>query len=288
MTVISGYLGAGKTTLINRLLAADHGMKLMVLVNDFGAINIDETLLASRSEDTIALTNGCVCCTMGADLFLALGDVLDRRPRPDHLIVEASGVADPTRIANAALAEPEMRYAGIVTLVDGPTFEALSNDPLIGPQVRDQVAKADLVLVTKQPDGALVPGLQDLVKVPILTDADGDDLLAYVIKDPMIPQPAGSGAPHPGYISWFCKPVEEIEINRLRNGLSRRPSGLYRLKGSVFDDAGDVWTIQVVGQQIELLKAGRDVDPAIVGIGVSQRVTVQEIDAWWDGVVGGT
>ena len=288
MTVISGYLGAGKTTLINRLLAADHGMKLMVLVNDFGAINIDERLLASKSEDTIALTNGCVCCTMGADLFLALGDALDRRPRPDHLIVEASGVADPTRIANAALAEPEMRYAGIVTLVDGPTFEALSTDPLIGPQVRDQVAKADLVLVTKQPDGALVPGLKDLVKVPILTDAEGDDLLACVIKDPMIPQPAGSGPPHPGYISWFRKPVEGIEINRLRNGLSRRPSGLYRLKGSVVDDAGDAWTIQVVGQQIELLKAGRDVDPAIVGIGVSRRVTVQEIDAWWDGVVGGT
>lgn len=288
MTVISGYLGAGKTTLINRLLAADHGMKLMVLVNDFGAINIDERLLASKSEDTIALTNGCVCCTMGADLFLALGDALDRRPRPDHLIVEASGVADPTRIANAALAEPEMRYAGIVTLVDGPTFEALSTDSLIGPQVRDQVAKADLVLVTKQPDGALVPGLQDLVKVPILTDAEGDDLLAYVIKDPMIPQPAASGAPHPGYISWFRKPVEGIEINRLRNGLSRRPSGLYRLKGSVVDDAGDAWTIQVVGQQIELVKAGGDVEPVIVGIGVSQRVTVQEIDAWWDGVVGGT
>jgi hypothetical protein len=164
----------------------------------------------------------------------------------------------------------------------------LNTDPLIGPQVRDQVAKADLVLVTKQPCGALVPGLQDLVKVPILTDAEGDDLLACVIKDPMIPHPAASGAPHPGYISWFRKPVEGIEINRLRNGLSRRPSGLYRLKGSVVDDAEDAWTIQVVGQQIELLKAGRDVDPAIVGIGVLQRVTVQEIDAWWDGVVGGT
>ena len=76
LTVIGGYLGAGKTTLINRVLAGDHGLRLMVMVNDFGAINIDAELLASATEDRMELTNGCVCCTMGADLFLAIGDVL--------------------------------------------------------------------------------------------------------------------------------------------------------------------------------------------------------------------
>ena len=111
MSVISGYLGAGKTTFINQLLAGDHGLSLMVLVNDFGAVNIDAALLASKDDDTIALTNGCVCCTMGSDLYLALGDALDRRPRPDHLIVEASGVADPARIANAAQAAAEEEAA---------------------------------------------------------------------------------------------------------------------------------------------------------------------------------
>ncbi|MFT7136469.1 MAG: G3E family GTPase, partial [Akkermansiaceae bacterium] len=70
LTVISGYLGAGKTTLINRLLAEDHGLKLMVMVNDFGAINIDAELIAEAGEDTMTLTNGCVCCTMGNDLFM--------------------------------------------------------------------------------------------------------------------------------------------------------------------------------------------------------------------------
>ncbi|MEY8840033.1 GTP-binding protein, partial [Cribrihabitans sp. XS_ASV171] len=119
LTVVSGYLGAGKTTLINRLLAEDHGLRLLVMVNDFGAINIDAALIAAQGDDTIALTNGCVCCTMGADLFMALGDALDRRPRPDHLVIEASGIADPAAIANAAKAEPELSYAGIVTLVDG-------------------------------------------------------------------------------------------------------------------------------------------------------------------------
>jgi len=93
LSVISGYLGAGKTTLINRLLAEDHGLKLLVMVNDFGAINIDEALIAQSGEDAIALTNGCICCSMGADLYLAIGDILQRDQRPDHIVIEASGVA---------------------------------------------------------------------------------------------------------------------------------------------------------------------------------------------------
>ena len=79
VTIVSGYLGAGKTTLINRILGEDHQMRLMIIVNDFGAINIDAHLLASAEEDTIALTNGCVCCTLGEDLHHALDNALDRR-----------------------------------------------------------------------------------------------------------------------------------------------------------------------------------------------------------------
>jgi len=86
---------------------------------------------------------------MGADLFMALGDVLDRDPRPDHLVIEASGIADPAAIANAAIAEPEMSYAGIVTLVDAQNAEALLDDPLIAPQVAQQITAADLVLLSK-------------------------------------------------------------------------------------------------------------------------------------------
>ena len=74
LTVIGGYLGAGKTTLINRLLSESHDARVMVMVNDFGAVNIDAALLARADGDTIELTNGCVCCTLGADLFMAIGD----------------------------------------------------------------------------------------------------------------------------------------------------------------------------------------------------------------------
>ena len=151
LSVIGGFLGAGKTTLINRLLTADHGLRLAVLVNDFGAINIDASLLKSARKDTIELTNGCVCCTMSGDLFYAIGDMLDRTPRPDHVIVEASGIADPARIAAVALAERDLRYAGIVTVVDALNFPRYLADPRIADQVRAQITCADLLAVSKAP-----------------------------------------------------------------------------------------------------------------------------------------
>lgn len=202
LTVISGYLGAGKTTLINRLLAEDHGLKLMVMVNDFGAINIDEALIESQGDDTIALTNGCVCCTMGADLFMALGDVLDRPDRPDHLIIEASGIADPAAIANAAIAEPELSYGGIITLIDALNISDLLNDDLIAPQVIQQIKVADLSLLTKtdEPDGELIRRLSEIGARNITVASDIP--LAPLLFD-ILPLPQGrTVAPHPAYASW--------------------------------------------------------------------------------------
>ncbi|MEX2518274.1 MAG: GTP-binding protein, partial [Paracoccaceae bacterium] len=114
--MVSGYLGAGKTSLVNHLLRNAGGRRIMVMVNDFGALDIDADLLESATEDTITLANGCVCCTMGTELLYALSDALDRRPRPDWLVIEASGVADPRKIAAAAHAEREMTYQGVVVM----------------------------------------------------------------------------------------------------------------------------------------------------------------------------
>ena len=279
MTVISGYLGAGKTTLINRLLAEDHGLRLMILVNDFGAINIDADLLESRTEDTIALQNGCVCCTMGADLFMALGDALDRRPRPDHLVVEASGVADPAAIAQAAIAEPDLGYAGIVTLVDGLNAAALLDDPLIGGQVAQQITAADLVLVTKTADidAALALRLAAVkARAPrVLTDAPLAPLLFGATPLPQSPRPA----PHPAYTGWTHE--SDMPLNRAALGdkLAARPDGLYRLKGFVLTDDGG-YAVQVVGRYVEARRAPTD-RTRLVALGPADRVTRDQIDAWW-------
>ena len=103
VTVIGGFLGAGKTTLLNHILSANHGRRVGVLVNDFGAINIDATLVVGVDGDTVSLANGCICCSMRDDLVGACLALLARPERPDHLIVETSGVSDPVAIANTFL-----------------------------------------------------------------------------------------------------------------------------------------------------------------------------------------
>ena len=279
LTVISGYLGAGKTTLINRLLSGDHGLRLLVIVNDFGAINIDATLLASASDDTIALTNGCVCCTMGADLFMALGDALDRTPRPDHLVIEASGIADPAAIANAAIAEPEMSYAGIITLVDALNAPALLDDPLIAPQVGQQITAADMVLLSKTDtiDTDLSTRITGLgAQAPtLIPDSDLAPLLFGVTPLPRSRQ----AAPHPAYASWQHDSETRVSRAALGEALANRPDGLYRLKGFILTDDGPYET-HVVGRYVEARRApsGRT---TLVALGPSDRISPDDIETWW-------
>lgn len=282
LTVISGYLGAGKTTLINRLLSEDHGLRLLVLVNDFGAINIDAALIETSDDDTIALTNGCVCCTMGADLFMALGDALDRRPRPDHLLVEASGIADPAAIANAAIAEPELSYAGIVTLVDVLNGPGLLDDARIAPQLEQQIRVADLVFLTKgaAPDPALLDRLGRIgARSPQPLPEDGP--LALLLFG-ILPHPQGrAAAPHPAYVRWHHETDAVIGRAALDDRLTARPEDLYRLKGFVLTDDGPC-EVQVVGRNVQV-KRGRAERTALVGLGLTGRITTRDIEAWWSG-----
>ena len=288
MTVIGGYLGAGKTTLINKLLAAPHGKRLMVLVNDFGAINIDAELLESASEDTLALTNGCVCCTMGNDLFMAIGDVLKREQRPDHLIVEASGVADPRKIANAAIAEPEMRYGGIVTVVDSENFPEVMNDPLIAPQLRNQATCADLVVVSKG-DGIsaeLEAALLPLVKSRPVLAADVAALSDLVLSSAPADGSEFESRCHPDYERWQYSGMSAFDRADLVKLLRRRPSGMFRVKGFVRAQDGGGWTVQVVGQNIALTPLGNCPKTALVGIGLRSNLTQAECEQWWEAASG--
>ncbi len=289
MTVVGGYLGAGKTTLINRLLAAPHGARLMVLVNDFGAINIDAELLQSADEDTLTLTNGCVCCTMGADLFMAIGDVLDRVPRPDHLIIEASGIADPAKIANAAVAEPELRYGGIVTVVDGQCYPSLSHDPQIGPQIRDQAACADLLLVSKvnSVSGSLALALTAGNRAAKILSTDADDVGTLLLSICDVAPPKASLSPsHPGYMHWQYQGCLALSRPKLEAALACRPKGIFRMKGFVRASEDSGWLLQVVGQNVSISRVGAVDATQLVGIGLQDQVSVKDCDDWWNGVFG--
>jgi len=289
MTVISGYLGAGKTTLINRLLAEEHGLRLMVMVNDFGSINIDADLLDSADADTLTLTNGCVCCTMGADLFLAIGTALDRKPRPDHLIVEASGIADPVAIANAAIAEPDMRYGGIVTLVDADHFTDLVADTRIGPQILGQAQAADIVIVSKA--DAIPDPLQNRftdMGVPIVACANDPGPVSGLVlshsTEPLMVRAVGKT--HPGYVSWSYQGPATPDRTQIDALLRTRPEALFRLKGVISNGDRGSLLVQVVGRNVDIRRQSAPCTTQLVGIGISANITRDQIETWWQAHTG--
>lgn len=147
-TVLGGFLGAGKTTLVNHLLSHASG-RYALLINDFGAVNVDAALIAEHSGETLRLSNGCVCCSLTDDFTTTLIHVIDAKPAFDHIFVEASGVADPWAIAEIALVEPQLTLDLVVTIVDAERIAALLADRHVGETVRRQISVADLILLNK-------------------------------------------------------------------------------------------------------------------------------------------
>ncbi len=251
VTVIGGYLGSGKTTLLNKLLSQTVGRRIAVLVNDFGDIGIDGDLIAAADGDTITLTNGCVCCRIGSDLMTALWSVRDRLSPPEHLIIEASGIADPAPIAHHALT-PGFDLDGIVVLLDAETVRRRERHPVLGRTIRRQLAAADVLVLNKI----------DLVSADQLAELDGwlersaPGVPVLHARDGQVPLPALTGFAHPAlpepeppdhdndYVTasvTFDEPVSRAELEQL---LDHLPPGVLRVKGIVqLDDSPEERTV---------------------------------------------
>ncbi len=148
LTVIGGFLGAGKTTLLNRLLRDAGDRRLAVLVNDFGAINVDAELVEAQAGEMVTLTNGCICCSVGGDFIGELALLRERRDPPRHVVVEASGVADPGAIV-ALGGLPGYRKDAAVVVVDAETVRDNAAHEVIGHQIVGQLRAADLLVLNK-------------------------------------------------------------------------------------------------------------------------------------------
>ena len=148
LTVVGGFLGAGKTTLLNHVLTGSP-RRAAVLVNDFGPIDIDAGLVAQRADNVIRLANGCVCCSMAGGLDEALARVLALQPAPQWIVIEASGVSDPGRIAQVGMADPLLQLEGVVVLVDAGAIRETAADPLLADTVLRQLRAADLLVLNK-------------------------------------------------------------------------------------------------------------------------------------------
>ena len=150
VVILTGFLGAGKTTLLNRILTAPHGHRIAVVINEFGEVGIDHHLIVASEEEIFQMNNGCICCTVQGDLLRVLLQLVERRDTFDYLVVETSGLADPTVIVQTLLLDERIRLdfelQAVVTVVDGMHIEQQLGTYH---EAREQIACADAILLNK-------------------------------------------------------------------------------------------------------------------------------------------
>ena len=147
-TLLGGYLGAGKTTIVNHVVRHAGGRRIVVLVNDVAALDVDTALIAEHDGTTLSLTNGCVCCAIADDFAATLEQIRAMPDRPDHVLMELSGVGEPARVAPWANTAG-FRLDGIVVAADADQLVGLADRQYVGDTIVEQLRAADLVLLTK-------------------------------------------------------------------------------------------------------------------------------------------
>jgi G3E family GTPase len=150
VTLITGFLGAGKTTLLNRILSGDHGLRIAVLENEFANLNIDSSLIEKRDGDIIEMKNGCICCDLQGELQESLIKIGARRDNIDHVLIETTGLANPSPLVQILLGDPLIHILfeldSVVTIIDAKHFMAHWEGV---PEFKDQISFADLILINK-------------------------------------------------------------------------------------------------------------------------------------------
>ena len=248
MSVVGGFLGAGKTTLLNRILAGRHGVRYAVLVNDFGELNVDGDLVAAHGGDTVTFANGCVCCTIGSDLVGAIDRLLGGERRPEQILVEASGVADPSAIAEVATLHPGLARDLVVVLADAETVRARHGDERLRDTVDRQLAAADLIVlnkcdrVTEEERAAAGSWLRGRAGAPVVRAVDADlptELLAAERASHSAPGRLDRPPDHYHQFRSHLVPCPApMDTGRLRAALGELSPRVLRAKGFVVPTAG--------------------------------------------------
>ncbi|GAA4672574.1 CobW family GTP-binding protein [Gordonia humi] len=318
VVILAGFLGAGKTTLLNHVLSHADGRRIGVLVNDFGSINVDALLVSGAAGGTLTLENGCMCCTTDADgLGEAVASLSAPRAGLDAILIEASGIAEPSALIRLVLAAcgPTASYGGLVYVIDAPALTTTLDE---FPAIAGHIAIADLVVCNKADlvDDATLDRVRAIVVEAnptasslIVTDAAVDPGLLF---DEAAHRPVDDGGArqlsfdellaadhdhdhddhlHAAFTSTALQTADSVDPRRLARFLERPPTGAYRIKGEVLIDLPGhrdrAHVIQAVGGIVRVSTApwsGRVPSTSLVVIGAG--LDVDEADAALAGVVG--
>jgi G3E family GTPase len=288
VTILTGFLGSGKTTMLRHLLQGRHGLKLAAVVNDVGAVNIDAALIENAGGGVTELTNGCSCCALGAELGRTINALATQDEPPDAIIIEASGIADPVAMATIVAASARARLDGIVALVDATTLETWLDNPATELLFQRQLDAAHLIALNKADLagddviaaatarlGALAPGR------PVISTQQGQLEVSVALgaalrgarSDPAdVPHDSG------GFATWTMALSRPIDRRRLAAFLDNPPKGLLRVKGFVetLDAPGRLQMVQAVGRMWSVepvMEAPRSSQPAncLVLIGLAAQ-----------------
>lgn len=295
VSVIGGYLGAGKTTLVNHILrTADE--RVAVLVNDFGDINIDEDLIASQDGDTISLANGCICCSLVDGFSSALETVAELDPQPERLVIESSGVADPATVA-AYGHGPGLTLDATIVVVDAETIRAKARDEYVGDTVVGQLGSADIIvlnkidLVTDDDATATEEWLRGQCADAVIVrsaDAVVDAALLFgVAPGSAAPPGEQAAAAEHGHLhadslfeSWTWTGEADLSRGAIDALMDSLPDSVVRVKGLVtVDDEERVMVLQRVGSRWSLRPFGprpKQFTSQLVFIGLHGSID----DAW--------
>lgn len=285
VTLIGGYLGSGKTTLVNHLLRHADGLKLAVLVNEFGELPIDADLIEAQDDDLISIAGGCICCSYGDDMLEGIQRLRDLPIRPDHLIIEASGVAMPGAIAAAMSLVRGVTLHTVVVITDAETLFERSTDKYMGDTITRQLISADLLILNRcdlanpaqiqQAKSVLhehAPNItiieSDFADVPIsaLLDAErvGEKRLPHTVD-----------IPHAQFTSTFVHFHEPVDVQLLGRCLINDLPGVVRAKGFILDkENGVVCLFQLSGKRVRIQDVNVGFGPGLSTPGISRKEPV--------------
>ncbi|WP_375310901.1 GTP-binding protein [Bradyrhizobium sp. A5] len=265
VVLVTGFLGAGKTTVVNHLLAHAEGRRIAAIVNDFGAINIDAELVAGASDGVVSLANGCICCSLEGDLLRTLSTLLRRDPKPEYIVIETSGVADPADIVRNLMDPVILREAPLETVLcvmDAGTPPAALDDALMRSQLRvaDIVALSKLDLAEEGAGGRLREAIRALRVPAVVVDAKHGEIPSALLFPATVdraPTPREPGPKRPAEerfetLSWTSD--QPLSLPRLQQAIGRLAPKLARAKGlfETVEQPGRLMVFQFAGGRATL------------------------------------